>query len=105
MTIIFEANKPFQLKPGYLKTDIMFRAWWLYFAIAITKKSLHELISGKYEWSYKKNNMNSKTFDYTKNAMDFETWWGINGTHGLATKEQSKIAWDIAMKGNKRYDY
>jgi len=43
MTIIIEISRPFLRKPGYFKSRLMKRIWWGWFAIAITKRGLHEL--------------------------------------------------------------
>jgi hypothetical protein len=49
MTIIIEFG--WQLsKPGVFKSKIMFRFWFLFFAVAITRKNLAELSSGSFCW-------------------------------------------------------
>jgi hypothetical protein len=37
MILVIEVNGPPQIKPGKINTSLMWRVWWLYFAIGIIK--------------------------------------------------------------------
>lgn len=53
MLIVFEVDRPVQLKPFWFRSRIMFRVGWLFFAIAFSKLDLRQLTSGKYGWNSK----------------------------------------------------
>jgi len=58
MILIFEISNPFQLKPGWFKSDIMFRVWWLWFAIAYAPMGLQEFEAIPTKWVNKPGKYN-----------------------------------------------
>jgi hypothetical protein len=53
MTFFFEISKPFQRRPGYFRSPIMRRAWWLWFAVAWTPLDLKTYKERDTEWRYR----------------------------------------------------
>lgn len=49
-TICFEVSDPFQVKPGYAKSNSMYRVWWGYFAITILRIRFDKFSATKYLW-------------------------------------------------------
>jgi hypothetical protein len=54
MCIVFEISKPFQIKPGFYRSSITIRFYWLWFAISWHPMREDEMISlamnGKAYW-------------------------------------------------------
>ena len=50
MTIIFEVSNPFQKRPGKFKSRLMYRYWWLWFAVAFLRVPFEEFVVVEKEW-------------------------------------------------------
>lgn len=51
MTLIIEVSKPIQWRPGYFKSRIMTRVWWLYVAVALVRVPANELMdTNRFYW-------------------------------------------------------
>ena len=51
MSILAEFGPPFQWKPGYFQSRIVYRVWWGWFAISILRVPLIELLDPRrFEW-------------------------------------------------------
>lgn len=48
MIVELEISKPFQPKPGSYRSNVQRRAWWLWFAVALTKGTAYE--RRRYVW-------------------------------------------------------
>lgn len=48
MIVEVEVSKPFQRRPGYYRSNVQRRWWWLWFAFAITKGD--SMTRGRYTW-------------------------------------------------------
>ena len=45
MFIVFEISKPFQIKPGFYRSEItVFRVWWLWFALNLHPGRYDEML-------------------------------------------------------------
>jgi hypothetical protein len=57
MILVIEVSGPFQIKPGKINTSLMWRVWWLYFAIGFLKcdslKEYGEKVGG---WTHNESN-------------------------------------------------
>jgi hypothetical protein len=57
MILVIEVSGPFQTKPGKINTSLMWRVWWLYFAIGFLKcdslKEYEEKVGG---WTHNESN-------------------------------------------------
>lgn len=51
MTIIFEVSKPFQPKPGYFESRLIYRVWWLWFAIGVLRVPFKEYSETPKVWT------------------------------------------------------
>ncbi len=53
MTLIIEADRGFNAKPGLFRSRIMTRVWWLWFAVALLHIPLDEYADrAKYQWKH-----------------------------------------------------
>jgi hypothetical protein len=45
MFFVFEISKPFQIKPGFYRSEItIFRVWWLWFALSLHPGRYDEML-------------------------------------------------------------
>lgn len=71
MFFVFEISKPFQIKPGFYRSEItLFRVWWLWFALSLHPGRYDEMLnlsaSGVVVWE--KSRRTSRALDGAKAA-------------------------------------
>jgi hypothetical protein len=67
MVLIFEASRPFQLKPFRFKSRIMTRVGWLWFAVTRLKVSFKEFSEKGYDWT--EYDSSWRQWDYSKEIL------------------------------------
>lgn len=50
MTIIIEIGRPTQWRPGYFRSRLMHRGWWLWFAVSLLRVPYDEWRQADAEW-------------------------------------------------------
>lgn len=50
MTIFIEISRPVQLRPGRYASRVMYRCWWLWFAIGVLRVPFNEFSATAYAW-------------------------------------------------------
>ena len=51
MTILIEVGGPVQWRPGLFKSRLMYRVWWLWFAVGILRVPFVETLdTRRFEW-------------------------------------------------------
>jgi hypothetical protein len=50
VTIIIEVSRPFQARPGRYTSRVMYRFWWLWFAVGVLRVPLKEYSETAYAW-------------------------------------------------------
>lgn len=50
MTIIIEVSRPVQLQPGRYTSPVLYRFWWLWFAVAVLRVPFKEYSTTAYDW-------------------------------------------------------
>jgi len=50
MTLVFEISRPFQLTPGKFKSRLMYRYWWLWFAVGFLRVPFKEFCETEQAW-------------------------------------------------------
>lgn len=50
MTLIIEISRPFQARPGYFVSRVIYRVWWLWFAIAVLRVPFRDFAETNYHW-------------------------------------------------------
>lgn len=50
MSIVFEIDRIFNRRPGFFKSRLMYRVWWLWFAVAWVRIPFPEFCATEKEW-------------------------------------------------------